>query len=216
MKTSDVYAISTARIFVMSLACAVMFCACPGTVDHYNSLASNKESQAERVVKSLNLKPGDAVADIGCGSGYFTLLMARAVGPNGKVYAVDIDEEMVAHVAGIAKREKLVQIVTVKATPSDSSLRDRSVDVVFMRNVFHDLKDNANYFINLRSKFKEGGKIAIIDYRPRMMMRLTGHFVEENAIIALMNKAGYRLIERIPYLEEQSYIIFSPRANDTQ
>jgi len=205
----------------VALICAVMMvfiisCYAGSRADHFNRLASNAESQAERVVASLGLKPGDTVADIGSGGGYFTVLMARAVGPKGTVYAVDIDAALLKHVDDLAKKEGFSNVTTVRATESGTGIPGRCVDMVFMRNVFHDLKGDSAYFIRLRSVLKAGGRVAVIDYRPETLLkRLFGHFIDEAEIVSLMKSAGYGVAERHTYLEEQSFNIFVPAAAGT-
>jgi arsenite methyltransferase len=201
-------------ITVFALICgmimAIIFsCEAHMTAEHFNSLASNRESQPDRVVESLELKPGNTVADIGSGGGYFTILMARKVGPKGKVYAIDIDAELLKYVDALVKKEGVANVTTVLATESDSGISAKRIDLVFMRNVFHDLKNDTAYFAKLKPLLKDGGRIAIIDYRPgNIIWRLFGHFVEENEIVSLMKSAGYDIAERHTYLKDQSFNIF--------
>jgi arsenite methyltransferase len=177
---------------------------------HFNNLASNKESQPERVIESLRLKQGDTVADIGCGGGYFSIAMARKVESKGKVYAVDINMEMLKYVDALAKKEGITNITTILATESSVGISGKCIDLVFMRNVFHDLKNDTAYFIKLQPLLKDGGRIAIIDYRPgNFIRRLFGHYVDENEIVSLMKSTGYSMVERYTYLEDQSFNIFS-------
>jgi arsenite methyltransferase len=177
--------------------------------EHFNNLASNKESQPERVIECLRLKQGDTAADIGCGGGYFSIAMARKVGNKGKVYAVDIDKEMLMYTDELIRKEGLTNITTILATESGTGISDKCIDLIFMRNVFHDLKNDIAYFVKLRSLLKDGGRIAIIDYRPgNFIRRLFGHYIDEDEIVSIMNSAGYDVAERYTYLDDQSYNIF--------
>jgi arsenite methyltransferase len=205
---------NTVFALICALIVAVFFSCRDGNMaEHFNSLASNEESQPERVVENLKLKQGDTVADIGCGGGYFSIAMARKVGSKGIVYAVDIDVEMLKYVDALAKKEGIANITTVLATESGTGISGKNIDLVFMRNVFHDLKNDSAYFIKLRPLLKDGGRIAIIDYRPgNFIRRLFGHYVGEDEIVSLMKSAGYDVAERYTYLEDQSFNIFSPVA----
>src|SRR5579864_9384570 len=95
----------------------------------------------DEVMAHLELKPGDAVADIGAGSGYFTVRFARAVGPGGKVYAVDINPEMLSYIEQRATQEHLNNIQTVLAAPDDPKLPPASVDMIFICDT-HQHSDN--------------------------------------------------------------------------
>jgi arsenite methyltransferase len=182
--------------------------------EHFNSLASNKESQPERVMESLRLKQGDTVADIGCGGGYFSVAMARKVGSQGKGYAIDINKEMLKYVDELAKRNGVANVTTLLATESGTGISSKCIDLFFMRNVFHDLKNDTAYFIKLRTLLKNGGRIAIIDYRPgNFIRRFFDHYVDEDEIVSIMKSAGYSAAERYTYLEDQSFNIFSPKAD---
>jgi arsenite methyltransferase len=209
--------INIIKFGLICIAITSVFPACDrnNTAEHFNSLASNKESQADLVVESLGLKPGDTVADIGSGGGYFTILMARKVGSKGKVYAVDIDPELLKYVDALAKKEGIDNVITILASESDSGISGKHIDLVFMRNVFHDLKNDNAYFVKLKSLLEDGGRIAIIDYRPgSLIWRLFGHYAEEAEIVSLMKLAGYVVSERFTFLSDQSFNIFVPSAGE--
>jgi arsenite methyltransferase len=202
-----------AAIATISAALAALLSSCAGgtLAEHFNSMASNDESQPARVVGNLRLKPGDTVADIGARGGYFSVLLARVVGPSGRVYAVDIDRAMLRHIEALAREEGLANIVTVKAAKDSAGIPERSADLVFMRNVFHDLKGDTGYFARLKDLLKPGGRVAIIDYRKAgLLQRLSGHVVDESEIEAVMKTAGFRASERFTFLATQSFNIFIP------
>ncbi|MBN1533222.1 MAG: class I SAM-dependent methyltransferase [Spirochaetes bacterium] len=202
-----------AAILVLSAAISTMLVSCAGgtRAEHFNSMASNDESQPARVVGNLQLKPGDTVADIGAGGGYFSLLMARMVGPSGRIYAVDIDRRMLEHIDALAKKEGMENIITAEATESSVGIPDRCADMIFMRNVFHHLREDPGYFARLKRYLKPGGRIAIIDYcKAGLLQRLSGHVVSEAEIVSLMKSAGYRVSERFDFLAIQSFNIFVP------
>ena len=97
--------------------------------------------QADRVIAALGLEPGDSVADLGSGGGYFTFLLADAVGENGHVYAVDVAADMNERLAGIAAERGYSQVETILAAPDDANLPSAGVDLVFTSNTYHHIQD---------------------------------------------------------------------------
>jgi predicted methyltransferase len=115
------------------------------------------------VIACLQLKPGDVVADIGAGSGAFTIPFAKAVAPTGRALAVDLWPESLEYIREKAKREKLTNLETVHARFDDPRLTKGTVDVAFFHDVFHNVNDRQGYLKVLASYLKPGGKIAIIE-----------------------------------------------------
>lgn len=110
--------------------------------------------QPEAVLRTLDLRPGDRVADLGAGGGYFTFPMARAVGPAGKVYAVDIDAEMLEHIRSRAAREGFANIEAVLAAPDDPKLPEAGVDLILVVNTYHHIANRMQYFRRLSRAFR--------------------------------------------------------------
>jgi arsenite methyltransferase len=148
--------------------------------------------QPERVVEALELVPGARVADLGAGGGYFTFRLADAVGPDGVVYAVDVDEDMLDHLTRSAAERGYANVKAVRAAFDDPRLPDAGIDLVFSANTYHHLEDRPAYFARLRADLAPGGRVAILDYdRPGL---LRGHFTEKQTILAEMQQAGYALL----------------------
>ena len=116
------------------------------------------------IIKTIGLKPGDVVADIGSGSGLFTRQMARAVVPGGKVYAVDIDSDLLAHVAKTAAEQGLSNIVTVLAPEDSPALPPGSLDLAFICDTLHHIEKRQLYLTRLKKCLKPEGRVAIIDF----------------------------------------------------
>jgi len=169
--------------------------------------------QVERVVETLGLRPGDRVADVGSGSGYFTIPLARAVAPGGRVYAVDIDAEMNAFLEQRLAEEGIENVTVVLAEPDDPGLPAGAVDLAFTSNTFHHLPAPQRYFASLRPALAPGGRVAVIEYEPRKagwFARTFGHATPEAEIVAALAAAGYRLAADHDFLERQSFLIFEP------
>ena len=135
------------------------------TLDSANRVAKLKVDEA---VAALKLAPGAVVADIGAGSGTFTLPLAKAVSPSGKVYAVDIDQGLVDHIAQRAKDQKADNVHAVLGKFTDPNLPKRDVDLAFICDVLHHIENRAEYLKNLAGYLKPTGRIAVIDFHPEL------------------------------------------------
>ena len=117
----------------------------------------------DQVVAALNLKPGMRVADLGSGSGIFTIPFAKSVGATGKVFAVDVDNGLLAIVSDKAKAAGLANIQTVLAEAKDARIPD-PVDLIFICDTMHHLPDQAEYVKQFAKQLKPGGRVAVIDF----------------------------------------------------
>ena len=126
----------------------------------------DREVYARRheIVAALGLKPGMAVADVGAGTGLFTRLIAEKVGPEGKVYAVDIAPEFLAHIAADAKKHGRKQIVTVRGDQDATNLPAESLDLVFLSDVYHHLERPEKMLASVRQALKAGGRLALVEF----------------------------------------------------
>ncbi len=115
------------------------------------------------VMDALGIRPGSIVADVGCGSGYFTFHLAVRVGPQGKVYAEDIDDKELAKIRRKAKKEGLTQIETLEGASDDPSLPAASVDVVLVVNSYHEWRHYDAMLQGIYRALKPGGLLGLID-----------------------------------------------------
>ncbi len=163
------------------------------------------EHSAE-IIESLDIQPGNTIADLGSGGGYYTYEFARLVGTEGRVYAVDTDDSLLAYVKKSAAKRKLENLEAVTATEKSSNLPDNSCDLIFLRNVFHHIKEPTAYFKRLGKAIKPGGSIAIVEWTPDASPH--GHAVNSQQIIKIMQDAGYNLYHKFEFLKKQSFQIF--------
>ncbi len=126
----------------------------------------NRDLKVDEVIAKLRLKPGDIVADIGSGSGAFTIPFAKAVAPNGVVYAVDIDKDMLSYVADRAKKEGVTNIKTVLGENDDPKLPVHNLDVAFFHRVLHMIEHRQAYLNSTATYMKPDGRIVVIDKNP--------------------------------------------------
>jgi SAM-dependent methyltransferase len=120
--------------------------------------------QPDRVISALALAPNLVVADIGAGTGYFAVRLARAV-PKGQVIATDVEPDMVRYMTERARREKLTNLRAVQTPPDSPDLARASVDRVLVVNVWHHLGDRAAYARKLAEALRPGGMIAVVDFK---------------------------------------------------
>lgn len=169
-----------------------------------------KWQKPAEVVEKLALQPGESVADIGAGSGYFTVRLARAVGPRGKVYAVDIDRQMLDHIAQRAQTEHLENIQTVLADLHDPRLPPSSVDLIFICDTLHHISDREKYYPLLARALKPGGRFVNIDFhkRPLPIGPPVEMKISRQNLIEEVTPAGFHLSKEYNFLPYQYFLVF--------
>lgn len=181
----------------------------------YEGFNRDQWQQPQRVVAALEIHPGDRVADVGSGSGYFTFRLARAVGPGGKVYAVDIDREMNKIVAERAKDESVANVEVIAARPNDPLLPETGVDLILTANTYHHIENRVGYFAALRRYLRPAGRIAIIDFDSRAWFEsLWSHSTPAAIIKEEMARAGYAPQREFNFLERQTFLLFTLPAQE--
>ena len=184
-----------------------------GDADKWSKVFDDPERDAWQkphdVIKALALKPDAIVADIGAGTGYFSVRFGHML-PKGRVYGVDTEPGMVKHLAERAKKEKLGNIIPVTGAPGDPRLPEKA-DLVILVDVYHHVADRESYFRKLGGSLKHGGRIAIIDFRmdspvgPPKSAR-----VEPDRVKDEMRRAGYALAQEHAFLTNQYFLVFQP------
>jgi arsenite methyltransferase len=164
------------------------------------------------VVSALGLREGDTVADIGAGSGYFTLRFARHVGRSGKVFAVDLSSDMVGELKKRAAAAGLENIVPVQAAADDPRLPAGSAGVVFFCNVWHHIESRGEYLATLKPALAPGGRLVILDFHknapvgPPASMKLT-----REEVLRELEATGFTLQQEHTFLPHQYFLVFSAR-----
>ena len=151
-----------------------------------NSEAKKRNSKPEDIIRALEIKSGEVIADIGAGGGYFALRFSKLTGEEGLVYAVDVKPRLLKIIEMSVEEQEISNVKTVLANPEDKSLPLKDVDLFFLRNVYHHLKNRVEYFTELKSALKPGGKVAIIDYTREKRFHLAaalGHQTPKGKII---------------------------------
>ncbi len=165
----------------------------------------------DEVVKALQLKDGEMVADIGAGTGYFTRRFARAVAPDGKIYAVDIAADVIDYQKERAQKENLNNIVFIVSKADDPLLPKGSVDLAFFCDVVHHLENRVNYYRTLIADIKPGGQMAIIDYRPASphAPHPPHELVPREQAISEAEQAGFKYVKEFTFLPDYYFLLFA-------
>lgn len=167
-------------VLPLVLACGASATPAPAAPSHHDGMPKRFENaeawakvfddpsrdawqQPDRVIAALALSPAMTVADVGAGTGYFTVRLARAV-PQGEVIATDIEPDMVRYLGERARREHLPNVKTVLAGADDPHLAPGSVDRILVVDVWHHVADRARYAAGLARALRPGGKLAIVDF----------------------------------------------------
>lgn len=180
-----------------------------------DSLERDKDQKPAQVVEALALKPGMSVADLGSGSGYFTRRFVEAVTETGKVYAVDVEQEMLTYAEQSLVHMHIPYTAEfILARPDNPKLPTSSVDLIFVCNVYHHLENRATYFADTKSALKPGGRVAIVDFYHDDRSGDVGfskkHLVPRETVLAEMTKAGYTLLREHTFLPKQYFLEFVP------
>ena len=168
--------------------------------------------QPDRVVADLGLKAGAAVADVGCGDGYFTFRLADAVGRAGKVFAVDIDKGALKKVSDRAAREKRGNVEVVPSGPTDTKLASESADVALLSDVLHHVPadQRAGLVKDSARAVKPGGFLYIVDYRKSRDVKFDPYeiLIPRDDLVKLGTDAGLALDAEFHYLKYQVFLRF--------
>lgn len=164
----------------------------------------------DEVVKALGLKPGEMVADIGAGSGYFTRRIAKAVAPQGKVYAVDVAADILGYLKERADKEGLHNIVTIVSQPTDPMLPPDSVDLAFFCDTTHHIDHRVEFYKKLAPAVKLHGRMAIIDYPPDSphAPHKPDQLVPRSQVISEAEQAGFKFVKDFSFLPYHYYLLF--------
>jgi ubiquinone/menaquinone biosynthesis C-methylase UbiE len=205
----------TARRLALAAALALAFqvggCAsCKRSA--YEGVDRDKWQRPDAVIALLGVGPGDRVADLGAGGGYFTFRLAEAVGEAGRVYAVDVDPDMVDYLSEQARERGASNVSVVRAEPGDSRLPDGEIDLMFVCDTYHHIADRPDYFRRALVDLAPNGRVAIVEYDERAggFARTFGHYTPAEEIAREMREAGYEQLADHEILPRQSFQIFRP------
>ncbi len=211
------------RLLLLSLACLLLAAPAPAQSRHgalfrpedlglLESADRDTWQKPDQIMDSLGIADGSHVADVGAGGGWFSVRLARRVGPNGVVWAEDVQAEMLEAIKRRAAKENLRNVRTQQGTPTDPMLPPRSLDAVLIVEAFQEIQaGNPQLFLeNVRASLKDGGRVGIVDYTksgggpgpdsPRP---------DPQTIVQVAERAGLRLLKQETFLPFQFFLVFT-------
>jgi predicted methyltransferase len=170
----------------------------------------DKEQRPDEVVRKMGLKDGDTVADIGAGTGYFTRRLAKAVAPSGRVYAVDIQPEMIRLLKSNVEKAGLTNVVPILGTGDDPKLPKDSLDWILLVDVYHEFQQPKAMLAKMREALRATGRLALIEYRLEGTSAVhihEEHRMSPEQVLAEWQPAGFRLARRFEFLPTQHFFV---------
>lgn len=196
----------------------------PGINDHYNNAdvrrwrgvfeRDGREVWDRRhdILAALNLKPGTAIADIGAGTGFFVMLFADAVGPKGRVYAVDITRNFIDAIRTRAHGMGYRNVIGVVNNARSVMLPANSIDLAFCSDTYHHFEFPDSTLASIHAALKPGGELVVIDFKriPGVSVPwVIGHVrAGEEVVTREIEQAGFALMERKDFMQTQFYLRF--------
>ena len=168
-----------------------------GDLSIFESEERAKNLQIERVLDLLKISEGRTVADIGAGSGWFTVRAARRVGERGKVYAVEINQEYIEHINERAKKENFANIQTVLGTEDDPRLPADAVDAVLILKTYHEIGQPVKVLLNLKKSLKKDALLGIIDKNGKG----DDHGINREVVVEEAGRAGFVLKDEYDFVK---------------
>lgn len=169
------------------------------------------EEQPWRVIQAMNLKKGDVVVDMGCGTGYYARRIAQVVGAEGKVIGVDIQPEMLEKMMEYANAEGITNIEPVLGDVDDPKLQPDSVDWIILVDVYHEFADPEPMLEAMWKSLKPTGKIALLEYREEGDTAAhikPDHRMSTRQVLKEWNHAGFELVDLMQFLPSQHFFVF--------
>ncbi len=173
-----------------------------------------REERTDLLLENLGIEPGYRVADIGAGTGYFSLPMAQLAGPEGKVYAVDIQPEMLAIIEQRTASEGIDNIERVLASRDNPNLAAESIDLALFVDAYHEFEAPYEVMSAVRDALVPGGRVVLIEYRmedPEVPIKLL-HKMSEAQVRKEMEAAGLKFIRNDTFLPQQHFLVFEKPA----
>ncbi len=189
----------------------------PANLDRYIARLADPARDAwqkpDEVVWALGLRPGQVACDVGAGPGYFTLRLARAVGPSGRVYAVDVEPKILDALRERLAASGLRNVTPVLALADDPLLAPRSCDLVLVVDAYHHFPDRPNYLNRLTALLRPGGRLANVDWHKRQTAigPEQGHRIGREEFLGDAEKAGLRLAAEPKFLPHQYFLILTAK-----
>lgn len=183
-------------------------------VDVFDDPGRDVWQKPDAVIEAIGITSGMAVADLGAGTGYFSVHLAKAVGAKGRVLAIDVEPKLVDYLKERAAKAQLAQLVPLLAPRDDPKLAKHGVDCVLIVDTWHHIDDRLNYLPKLAAGLKPGGRVAVVDFKKGdfPVGPPDAHKLTADAVAAEFAGAGWKLAMQWDELPYQYLLIFTPPA----
>jgi predicted methyltransferase len=186
-----------------------------GTADAWDWTTRDTWQRPQEVMDALELQSGSAVADVGCGDGYFTFHLADRVGPSGRVYAVDIKEDVIQKIRQSAEEKKLPQIIAIVGSVDDPHLAAGSLDAILVVKAYHEFSQYDKMLSRFLEALRPGGRLAVIDYiaepgKPRSEY-MQHHRIPPQLVQQEVERDGFHFLRReadLPIPDDSRILFF--------
>ena len=179
-----------------------------GDLSIFEKPGRDQRLQVQRVMDLPGIKAGSSVADIGAGSGWFSVRAAARVGASGRVYAEDINPEAVQYIEDRVQKEKVSNVKTVLGSADDAKLPPDSIDAVLLLKVYHEVAQPVELMTKLKSSLRPGAKVGIIDRNGNG----TDHGLDSDVVEREMGEAGFKLLSTYDFTKtdgDDYFLVFA-------
>jgi ubiquinone/menaquinone biosynthesis C-methylase UbiE len=189
-------------------------------VEHWVEVFDDPERDAwqkpESLLRLLGIRAGDVVADLGAGTGYFTARLSNAVGRSGKVYAVDIEQNLLDHLVQRDDLSPYDVVIPVLADPDDPKLPAGELDLVLVVDTWHHIDNRLSYLGRIDRALAPGGRLVIVDFREGELPvgPPPGHKMSRESVLQELDEAGWSITSEGRMLPYQYVLVFRPPAHD--
>jgi len=194
---------------------AGLFCTALAATITLPRVHADPTDEIKRLAAVMEWKPGTIVADIGAGDGKYAFAAAELVGPSGRVFATEIDQDKLTKLRSEVAARHLTNVIILESKDADTNLPTECCDAIFLRRVYHHLTKPAEFDTALIRSLKPGGRLAIIEFPPRSALKPVegvpanrgGHGIPQEVAVQELTAAGFRLTKTVNDWPEGDYLL---------